>query len=142
MLDLDAGVFEDLCQELPVSVGVDPHRPEARLDLLDGQIRWQHALQRADVHLQLRPLACSAAGVVEFGADVPGQVLGGGHQPPLGRVVVDELRELRPGVLGCDAEEAGDLVQVDVAVGVEADRERVLRGVGAEPRGAWDNDPL
>ena len=95
MLDLDAVVLEDLCEELAVGVGVDPHRPQPRLDLLHGQVRRQHPLQRPHVHLELGPLARGLAGVVELGADVPGQVLGRGHQALLGRVVVDELAELR-----------------------------------------------
>jgi endonuclease/exonuclease/phosphatase family metal-dependent hydrolase len=114
----------------------------ARLDLLDRQIRWQHALQRAHPCLQLRPLAGGLPGVVELGTDVPGQVLGRGHKPPLRRVFVDELGELLARYFGRGAEEAGDLIEVDAAAGVEADRECIGRGVSAEPRCARDNDAL
>ena len=124
-----------------MGVGVDPHRAEPRLDLLHRQIRRQHPLQRAHVPLELRPLDRGLAGVLELGADVPGQVLGRGHQPLLSRVLVDELPQLHPSLPWVGAEEVGDLAEIDAAAGVQADRERVLRRVGAEPRGARDHDP-
>ena len=75
-------------------------------------------------------------------ADLAGQVLGGGHQPPGCRVVEHERAELRAGVVLGGAEQPGDLVQPRLAAGVQADGQRVGRGVGAEPRGARGDDPF
>ena len=61
---------------------------------------------------------------------------------PASRVVVDQLAERAAGLVGLLAEQRCDLLEVDAAVGVEADRERVLRAVGAQPRGAGRDDPL
>ena len=59
MLHLDAGILEQLCEELPVGVGVDPRRPQPRRDLLRTEVRRQHPLERGDVDLRatcrLRP---------------------------------------------------------------------------------------
>ena len=56
--------------------------------------------------------------------------------------MVDQLAERAAGFVGLLAEQRCDLLEVDAAVGVEADRERVLWAVGAQPRRAGRDDAL
>ena len=79
-------------------------------------------------------------GLPQFLADLPGQVLGGGRELPGCRVVEHQRAELLAGVIIGRAEQAGDLVQPRLAPGVQADRQRVGRGIGAKPRGARGDD--
>src|SRR5699024_1300439 len=70
-------------------------------------------------------------GLAELGADVAGEVLGGGDETLGGGVVVDQGAELFAGLVRGEAAEAGNLVEVDSAVGVQGDGEGVVDGVGA-----------
>ena len=83
----------------------------------------------------------------EFDAHVAGQVLRRRDQPLGAAVGVDSgVCEHEPGEGGASvflaaAEQPGDLVEVDLAVGVQADRDGVGRGVRAQSRGAGGDHP-
>ena len=75
-------------------------------------------------------------------ADLAGQVLGGGDQSPGSGVVEHERAELGAGVVLGGAEQPGDVVQPRLAAGIEADGQRIGRGIGAEPRCSRGDDPF
>ena len=79
---------------------------------------------------------------VELVADVARQVLGGRHELAAGGVVVDELAERVARLVGRGAQQRRDLLEVDAAVGLDADGERVVGGVDAEHRRARDEGAL
>ena len=60
--------------------------------------------------------------------------------PELVGVGEHEPGEGLAGVVLAAAEQPGDLVEADLAVGVQADRDGVGRGVGAQARGAGGDD--
>ena len=91
--------------------------------------------QRGGVDLEPRVVERRPASAArELGADVAGQVLRRRDQPPGCRVVEDQGAELLAGVVLGGAEQPGDLAEVGLAAGVQADGQRVGRGVGAQPR--------
>ena len=100
-----------------------------------AKVRRQHPLERRDVDLERRVALDRRAGVVELGAHVPGEVLGGGHELVVGGVVVDELAELLARV--------GSVVPSSRAISSRSTRPWVSRqiasascGVSAPSRGA------
>ena len=150
MLDDHVGVFEDLAQELLHDVGVDPGRAEPGVDLGRGEVGRDDLAQGGDVGVPAA--AAVGGGGVAFGgglgggeldAHVAGQVLRCRDQP-LGAAVGVGEHEPGEGVAGvflAAAEQPGDLVEVDLAVGVQADRDGVGRGVRAQARGAGCDHP-
>jgi hypothetical protein len=140
MLDAQARIVEYLPQELLDAGGVDPRRAEPRVDLTWREVGGDHAAQFGDVDRERGVILGGLLGLPQLVADLPGQVLGGGRELPGGRVVEHQRAELLAGVIIGRAEQAGDLVQPRLAPGVQADRQRVGRGVGAKPRGARGDD--
>jgi len=123
----------------------DPGRTEPDRDLSRTQVGRNHRIERGDVRLP--PLVAGVlgrgAGLGQLDPDVAGQVLRGQHQRAgLGRVGEHQPGQPGESVVLRLAEQPGDLGQVDPAVGVQADRQRVLGGVRAQPRGAGGDDPL
>jgi len=100
----------------------DPGGSEAALHVLHAQVLGNDLTQRRDVDLELGPLAGRDDRDVELVADVARQVLGGRHELAAGGVVVDQLAERVARLLGRRAEQRRDLLEVDAAVGLDADR--------------------
>ena len=142
MLDPQARVIEDLAQELLDVRRVDPCGAEPGVDLPRRQVGRDDPAQFGDVDREPGVVLGRPFGLPQLLADLAGQVLGGGHQPPGSRVVEHERAELGAGVVFGGAEQPGDLVQPRLAPGVQADGQRVGRGVGAEPRRARGDDPF
>ena len=102
-----------------------------------------HLAQLGDVDGEPGVVGGGLLGVAELVADLPGQVLGGGHQLAGGRVVEDQRAELGAGVVARWCRAAGrSRRRSALAAGVQADGQRVGRGVGAEPGSAGGDDPL
>ena len=99
--------------------------------------------------LRSSPALTGVAGVVGGGllggfqlvADPAGEVFGGGHQPAGSGVVEDQGAEVPAGLLLVRAEQPGDRGQLDLAADVQADRQGVGGGVGAQPGVAGGDDP-
>ena len=132
----EAIVAQQLPEELLVCGRVDPHRADARLDLL-GEHRCREDRFEGG-HVRLVPVGVRlgrGAGGVEPLGDVPRQVLRGRDDPVrVLRVVVHQVAEpvARFGVR--DPEQVGDGVELHAAVALHAERDRLGRAVGALPQ--------
>ena len=142
MLDLQARVIEHFPQELPDIRGVDPGRAEPRVDLPGRQVGRDHPAQCGDVDGERGVIGGGALGVLQLVPHLPRQVLRGGHQPPGPRLGEHQGAELLAGVVVGGAEQPGDLAQPHLTAGIQADGQRVGRGVGAQPRQAGGDDPF
>ena len=141
VLDPQPGVVEDLAQELLHVPGADPGRAEPGVDLPGRQVRRDDLAQRRGVDLEPRVVERGLGGGGELGADVAGQVLRRRDQPPAAGLVEDQGGKLLAGVGFGGAEQAGDLGEVGLAAGVQADGQRVGRGIRAQPRRPGRDDP-
>lgn len=142
MFDDERVVVEDLAQERLVAVGVDPGGAEVALHVFHAQVLGDHLAQRGDVDLKLGARGGRGDRDVELVADVARQVLGGGHELAAAGVLIDQLAERVAGLVGGRAQQRRDLLEVDAAVGLDADGERVVGVVDAEHRGAGDQGAL
>ena len=140
MLHAQVRVIEQVPQELLDVPGVDPGRAGSRVDLAGGEIGRDHPAQFGDVDREPGVVLGGALGVAQLVAYFPGEVLGGGHDMPGGRVVEDQRAELLAGIVLGRAEQPGDFLQPYFAASVQADGQRVGGGVGAEPRGPRGDD--
>ena len=66
----------------------------------------------------------------------------GTSRPGCPGVVVHQRAELLTGLGLAGAEQAGDFTQPGLTVGVQADGQRVRRGVGPQPGSAWGDHPV
>src|SRR5690625_6536279 len=100
--------------------GGDPGGTDLGFDLGGGEVCGDHGLEGGDVDGVTVGVGLGCfLGLAELGADVAGEVLGGGDETLGGGVVVDQGAELFAGLVRGEAAEAGNLVEVDSAVGVD-----------------------
>ncbi len=92
------------------------------------------ALKRGDVDRERGALSAAAARAASsLSRTLPDRYSGGRDEPAGAGVVVDELAERGAGVVGSSSPSSSrDVLEVDAAVGLQADREGVVGGVGAE----------
>ena len=131
---------QQLVQELRMNVGADPHRSHAGADLLHTERVGCDLGQRVHVRLKLRFVGSARRGLLQFHAHIAGEIRGG-----VDEFVGDRIRENQPGQRGAclslvHAEQVGDQRQVDAPAAVEADRDRIGRGVNALWFGARGDD--
>lgn len=105
--------------------------PRGALDVVHAEVLGDHRAQRRHVDLKLGPPGGRSDRDVELVAHVARQVLRGGHELAAGRVVVDELVERVARLVRTGAEQAGDVLEVGAAVGLQADGERLVGAVDA-----------
>src|SRR5665647_2004369 len=92
------GVGQDLCEELPVSLGVDPCRTQPWLDVVDAERHRKDILQSVYVHREPWPVDRGRTCGDELVPDVARQVIGSSHKRPAGRVVEDHRSKLVAGL--------------------------------------------
>ncbi len=140
-LDVDGGA-EHLGAE-PFDVGGrDPRGAEPGGDLGGFELAGQDPFERGHVDGEVGALVDHRMAGVELLADVARQVLRRGDEGAVGGVLVDQLPQLGAGRVVVGAEQLGDPVERDGAGLVEADGDRFVGGVDAEPFGRWVDDPV
>ena len=142
-LDLERGIAQDRRAGTP---GARPRRSRRRR--AGGGPRRRpgpaggRAAARVDVHRQLRAVRPRPARAASsFSRTFPDRYSAAGSSCPSG-VSYTSSPELCPRALGCVSEQLRDRLKLDAPAGVQADRQRVLRGVGAENRRAGRDDSL